>query len=276
MTAVDPKGSYLVFMVEGHPSGGARLFQVLLDEVRGIVEFDVYSTNRSKLRSFLRKLTENKSTGAVEVDADIGRGLLRRIAALHPQDRPLPRGFSEWRRKLEEGAAEVTAGERLLERAGAEIDPATMSDEERMSARDRASARVRDSALGPWPPPVAFLAEATEKLDEDIDAALGLESDARAAALEAALSSATERMFSGDHGVQTASRLEASAYVSWKADRLEEARDLMAAAAGFRSDEVANNSVARAMLEICAASSLKRVEDDSQGSGEDSIPDSES
>ena len=90
LTSVDPRGSVLMFLVEANPVGGARLFQVMLDERRGVLEFDVYSTGRSKTRSFLRKLTgatPSGSAGAVQIDAAVARGLLRRIAGNHPSDR---------------------------------------------------------------------------------------------------------------------------------------------------------------------------------------------
>ena len=277
LTAVDPRGSYLVFMVEANPTGGARLFQVLLDEVRGVVEFDVYATNRSKVRGFLRKLCQSKSTGAVEVDSDIVRALIRRISAIHPADRPLPRGFSEWRLKLEQGASESTPAERVLSEAGAQCDPAPLSAEDQSAALDRVAAQVRDSSLGPWPPPTTQLTQISEKLDKEIDSVLEAEGDARATALEAAIALATAEMFSGDHGSQTATRLEMSAYVAWKGESANEARDFLVAAGVFRAGESNQpNSVARAMLEICSASVLKRAEGDSSQEQGESATETES
>jgi len=272
MAPVDPRGAYLVFLVEAHPSGGARLFQVLLDEIRGIVEFDVYVTNRSKVRGFVRKLTESKSTGAVEIDAGMARGLIRRISQLHPVDRPLPRSFSEWRRKLEEGASESSPRDCLVEDAGADWVARIESQDDSIAAWDRAAGRVRDSTLGPWPPSQAEVQLVSEKLDTAIDAVLELDGEARTTALEAALAEATLGLFAGDHGSRTASRLEVSAYVAWKAERPDEAKDLMAAASIFRARQTDRNPVARAMLEICVASALKRVEEDSPEVGDDATP----
>ena len=113
------------------------------------MEFDVYMTNRSKVRGFVRKLTESKSTtGAVEIDAGMARGLIRRISQLHPNDRPLPRSFSEWRRKLEEGASESSPRDCLVEDAGADWVARIESQDDSISACDRTAGRVRDSTLG--------------------------------------------------------------------------------------------------------------------------------
>ena len=50
VSALDPRGARLVYLAESNPSGGARMFEILLDEHRGIVDFQVYSAGRSRIR----------------------------------------------------------------------------------------------------------------------------------------------------------------------------------------------------------------------------------
>ena len=56
VSAIDPRGTRLAYLVESNPAGGVRLFELVLDEERGILEFEVYATGRSKARQFLRDL----------------------------------------------------------------------------------------------------------------------------------------------------------------------------------------------------------------------------
>ena len=270
MTPVDPRGSVLVFLVEANPSGGARLFQTLLDERRGVVEFNVYATGRSKTRSFLRMLTDSTSTGAagaVEIDSGVARETIARVASAHPSDRPFPRAFSEWRRKLETGRSDSTPGEAARASLGNVLDA---SDE----TLERVAARVRDKDLGPWPPNTARITEVSETLGSAVDDLLQKPAKARATALEKAVGAATSALFNGDHGAQTASRFEASAYVAQLGGNDEEARDLLVAADSFRGEDLGSNPIARAMTEAFTATVLKRAEDPlPKESGDASPPD---
>ena len=56
VSAVDPRGTRIAYLVESNPAGGVRLFELVLDEERGVIEFEVYATGRSKARQFLRDL----------------------------------------------------------------------------------------------------------------------------------------------------------------------------------------------------------------------------
>ncbi|MEE9609231.1 MAG: hypothetical protein V3U03_15935, partial [Myxococcota bacterium] len=92
VSPVDPRGTRVVYLAESHPSGGARLFELMLDEERGVVEFEVYSAGRSKVRKFLRDFTRRRRFAGVEAPPAAVRALVARIASEQPADRPLPRG----------------------------------------------------------------------------------------------------------------------------------------------------------------------------------------
>lgn len=273
MTGVDPRGSVMLFLVEGNPSGGARLFQVLLDERRGVVEFDVYTTGRSKTRSFIRKVTDPSPAGsasAVRIDGEIARGMIRRIAGMHPNDRPFPRAFSEWRRKLETAASDTTPGDSVRRALG---EPSGEISEE---MDERVAERVRTAEIGPWPPETSRVTEVSAQLGTAIDAVVSKQGKQRSEALEEALSAATTAVFEGDHAGHTAARFEASAYLAWQASREDEARDCLAAAAAFRAGSLGKNRIARALTEIFTASILKRVTEPSPAVEGDETPPAES
>jgi hypothetical protein len=257
LTSVDPSGSLLLFIVEANPSGGARLFQASLDESRGIVEFDVYATGRSKTRKFLRKLTDSDATGAsgaVQVDPAFARSLIARIAAIHPASRPFPRAFSEWRRKLETGASDRSFSDQV----GALV---TGTDVAAREAIERVAARIRAREIGPWPPPSSQLSAVSKSLGTAIDAVIEMSGDARDTALNEAVGAATALLFEGGHPGHTGARFELSAYVAHVGGKNEEAADLLAAARSMGGDDIGENPIARAMTEACTESVLKRVDD---------------
>lgn len=269
MTPVDPRGSFLLFLVESNPSGGARLFQILLDERRGIVEFEVYNTGRSKTRSFIRKLTDSTpagSAGAEMIDGEIARGMLRRIAGSHPADRPFPRAFSEWRRKLENGAADDTPGDAVRRVLG---EP---SEEIAKGADERVAERVRSAEIGPWPPQTSRLTEVSSRLSTAIDDVVDKQGEARSDALEEALTEATAAVFEGEYAGHTAARFEANAYLAFKAEREAEARDYLAAGDRFRAGNLGKDRVARALTETFMASILKRMTEQAPPGEEDATP----
>ncbi|MDX1649350.1 MAG: hypothetical protein R3263_05810, partial [Myxococcota bacterium] len=160
-TALDPAGARIVYLVAPHPQGGARLFEVVLDDARGLLGFDVYSAGRKKARQFLRELSGRSRFPAVEVDEEEARALVARAAAAHPKDRPLPRGFGEWRSQLApEHEKAPLPGDRVQEALGAasaDVPP------------EEAEALVRAGRIGPWPPTEERLRALFERLREAMD-----------------------------------------------------------------------------------------------------------
>jgi hypothetical protein len=263
---VDARGSYLIYLVERHPSSGARLFQIVLDELRGVVDFQVYSAGRSKLRRFLRELTAGRSGGAVPVEPDRARALIERIADGHPSDRSLPRNFSEWRRKLVADAAEGTPGAEAREKLG------SGSGDDGVA---RVVTRLEAGVLGPWPPAAVLLGAVEEKLEARLGKIDELSGADRRDEIEAAFGEAAEALFTPVHALHTAQRFEENAYVLWKSEREDEAADCLAAATNFREGASADNPVARAMTRLSYAPLLERMTMTDEDAG-DSEPGSDS
>jgi hypothetical protein len=158
VSPVDPRGSRVAYLVEPNPQGGARMFEAMIDEERGVLSFEVYSAGRSRIRRFLREAGREGRFAGVEAPVESVRALLERIAASQPKDRPLPRSFAEWRSRVAsppEGA--LSPGELALRELGDEVTP------ERLR---RVVELVRAGELGPWPPGGDALVRCAERVAE--------------------------------------------------------------------------------------------------------------
>ena len=111
VSVVDARGTRVAYLVEPHPTGGARLIVAALNETLGVVEFDVFNSGRSKIRQFIRDTTNHKEYPSVAAPVDAVHRLIHRIAGYHPSDRTLPRAFSDWRSRIKPDDALETPGE---------------------------------------------------------------------------------------------------------------------------------------------------------------------
>lgn len=239
VSPLDPTGSRVIVMVESHPGGGARIFELVVDEARGVRRCDVYQTTRGKARRFLREATADGAGAGVPVAPAAARALVARSAAAQPTDRSLPRSFSEWRGQLTavpEGT--TTPGAQAAAALG---DPGAED-------RTRLLALIEDTAVGPWPPPEESLRPTIEALSEARDAKIVVSGGRRKERFEEILADAAEAAYTEAFSAQTAARFEESAYVFWKTGREDEARACLAGAKAFREEEARSNPVARALL----------------------------
>ncbi|MEE2678392.1 MAG: hypothetical protein VX546_07435 [Myxococcota bacterium] len=262
VTPLDPRGGRGAYLVASHPAGGLRMFEVVFDDARGIADCRVFNASRSRVRKFLKEFTRQGPRAPVAAEPDAVRALIARAAAAHPADRPLPRGFSEWRSALCPEETGSTPGELAREALG---------DAEEPSALRRVAERVRSGELGPWPPEQAFLEGLGERIQGIAEGGAIIVSPAqRSEQADQVLEDALTELRVGDYPLQTAARFEEAAYVLWKQDRNEEARDCLAAARAFREREP-ENPVSRSMLETVLAPALAAVERAGQGEEADVV-----
>jgi hypothetical protein len=263
VSALDPRGARVVYLALDHPSGGARLFEIVIDDDQGVLEFEVYNTGRSRVRRFLRDFERagGRLPGADAPEASI-RALIHRSLSAHPDARPLPRGFSEWRSRLAEGRADAPSPGAL---ARAELsDAAAPAD-----ALDRVSGWVKEGVLGPWPAAQDRLTPIAERIAESGKSTLVVSGATRREQLEGAIDAALIEIFDEGFAETTALRFEESAYLLWKADRAEDARAALAAADTFRGGSPATNPVARSLLEVLFAPVLRAARGDAAEDGGD-------
>ncbi len=260
VSPIDPRGTRAAYLVEPHPAGGARMFELMLDAERGVVGLEVYQAGRSQVRRFLREITRNPEFPAVPVPRESLCALAERAAAEQPADRPLPRGFAEWRSHIAsppEGAR--TPGEIAAEALGVEPTP------ERLR---RAAELVRSREIGPWPPPGEVLQSLAERLLESVKGQIIVAAPVRREQTARTLDQAVESIYAGPHGARAARCFQETAYVLWRGGRDDDARAALAAARAFESGPESSAPVARAILEVTLGPVLERLDQESAGDDE--------
>ena len=236
VSCVDPRGARLVYLLQPNPSGGGRLFEILLDENRGVVECEAYSAGWGRIRRFVKDAVGRTRFQVVEASPESLRALVARIAARHPPERALPSAFLEWRSKL------AIPGETPGDRASAAL---SLSGDG--SALARAVELAKQGSIGPWGQPASELsARMAGRIEVEAEKESGSEDWSGLAA----------EVFLGEQAAISAERLRENAYVMWKLDREDDARACLAAAEVFAS-EAAANPVASAMAEVLLAPAVE-------------------
>jgi hypothetical protein len=250
LTEIDPRGSRMVYLVEANPSGGTRIFEVMIDEERGIGGFEIYSASQGKVKRFLQGLMQREGRSAVDVAPDSARALIARAAAQQSATRSAPRGFSEWRSRITTFAeGTLTPGQLAREALGA-------SD---AAGVERAAELVRSRELGPWPPESPELQATAERIAELEKSELEVSEAARREQVDGILDAAVLVLYGEPLASHCAARFEEMAYVFWKWGREEDARACLAAADAFESSEPTEQPVARALLEVLLTPVLNRL-----------------
>ncbi len=257
LSPIDPSGARVAYLVESAPGAGARLFEMVLDEERGVVEFSAYTATRGEARRFVRTALSKEGSPATEVPADALRALIARIAGGQPPERAVPRAFDEWRSRVTTHARDA--------RTPGELARTELGEPARDMAK-RAAELVAAGELGPWPAPIPVLRKAAEALQEGVKSRLIVSGAQRRDRGEAALRGAIELVFDPGRAARTAARLEETAYIVWKRGRADDARACLAAAGGLREGPVGDEPVARALLEAALGPVLEKLREEEASS----------
>lgn len=255
VTAPDPLGACIAYLVESHPSGGARLFEIAFAEGQGILNVEVYSAGRSKVRAFLREVTGNRGLPAVEAPPAAVRALVQRAAEAQPAERPLPAGWREWQGQLAEVSADApTPGEFVRDALGEPGEPLDL---------EPALALVREGRVGPWP--VRELLEPTAKrLQEAWESPLIVAGAHRREQLETLLREGAAEAFAGPGGARVAALFRHAAFVFQGRGEEGPARACLAASAAFERRPPAENPLALALFERPLLPFIERLEQQSR------------
>lgn len=223
LSAPDFRGTRMGYLVDNHPAGGARLFEIRFDLARGILDFKLYNAGRSKVRGFLRSLAEGANQRLFEVDQKALCALVRRASRAQPSDRALPTFFVEWRSRLFSDAleGEATPGE-LARRAlgeSSDLDKSLESVEE----------SIRSGRMGPWPPSTTWVGERMERAQKAIAELAG---NARASMIEGWVDEVTGELDGETSPEGLAEQLAEWAWIEWQREDADRARALLAVATG--------------------------------------------
>ena len=258
VSALDPRGARMVYLVEANPAGGARLFEAVVDDARGIVDFQVYSSGRARVRTFLKTMTAKSQFAVVETSPDSVRALLHRALQAHPADRALPQPVREWRSHFggpsRDGAK--TPGQEAGEALDGEAAPADLDELE------GAIPGQPHRALAAKPATLAGSGGTGQRASRRPNHRFwgSCERAPRGCTCRLRLQTCLTRAIPK----KTANRLEESAYVAWKCGREAEARGCLAAARSFREAEVRENRIARVLLEVSLEPVLKAMQEASE------------
>lgn len=263
VSALDPRGGRMVYLLESNPAGGVRLFEGVLDETRGVVDFQVYSAGRARIREFLKGMTTRSNFAVVEADPSAARALIRRAILAHPAERALPPALREWR-------SHFCGGDDPGLTPGASLEQGDQAISSDASALGEVEQAVRSGVLGPWPPDAKRFEEIAKLVEEQSGGQIIVSGAQEAQRLESALDLAAADLFDADYRNQTAFRFEESAYVAWKQGQEAHAGGCLAAARSFREAEVKDNPMARVLLDVMLEPFLKARREASPEAGPDS------
>lgn len=258
LSAFDPAGARMGVLIEPHPGGGARIFELVLDPGRGVVDCNVYTTGRSEARRFARALEARERFPGVTVSPGALRAFVARVAQHQLPDRSPPRAFDEWRSRLAvppEGAR--TPGAEVREALGEPTDA---------EALRAAVALVERREVGPWPPAEAALRATAEKLRDAMQAKIIVSGAQRRERADAVLRESLAEVYDAPAAEAAALRFEETAFVRWKTGSEDDARACLAAARAFRERPAAENPVARALLEALLAPLLRSLQEEEASS----------
>jgi hypothetical protein len=254
VSGFDPRGARAVYLVESNPAGGARLFAVVLDDSRGILECEAFETTRSNARRFLREVVRRDRIEACDVSVAVARALVSRAAKLQAPDLALPRAFSEFRSRSAGETEDIALpGALVREALGRELPKESL---------EHAQSLVREGKIGPWPPSPETLQPIAEEIGKLRERRIIVSGAERRQQIDTILNDALSASFGGEFAAIAAHRFEETAYLKWKGGEVEGAEACLAAADAFRSASPTDNPVARAMLEVVLAPILKEMDED--------------
>jgi len=240
VSSPDFRGARMGYLVESHPAGGARLFEIRFDEGRGILDFKIYNAGRAKVRGFLKSLTAGSGRRLFDVERDALRALVWRASRAQPVDRPLPTSFVEWRSRLFSDDLEKvpTPGDLAREALGEGTDPA--------GSLTALIAEVQQGTLGPWPPPTSWVGD---WMDRGRESALGLEGEARAEKIESWIDEVAASLEEQTDFALIARHLDELAWVRWQGGQEQQARALLSVSSALAEDPQTRAALTRARVE---------------------------
>ncbi|MDG2050356.1 MAG: hypothetical protein P8M78_09360 [Myxococcota bacterium] len=250
VSPLDPRGSRLVYLVESSPGGGARVFEALLDPIRGLADFQVYRAGRRQVRDFVKDVTTRRGGyAAAEAEPGAVRALVTRTVARHPSDRPLPKSFAEWRRNLAQSDSSIlTPGESVR----VELNEGTLPG----GAESQIVQAIRDRELGPWPPEPALLEGVLKAAQDKADETP--ESDP--VQWKVWMEEGLLPLYTKEAAEAYAERFDESAYVYWRGALEEKARGCLAIADVLRKNEAQENPVVQALVGVVAEALTQDLE----------------
>lgn len=153
VTGIDGQGARLVFLAQPRAPHGLSLFEALISEEKGLLEFNAYETQRRGLEKFMRSLRERPSlllaaTTTAHARYLIGAAMERNISS----GARLPQGASELRPYWDEGdEPPAPLGEEALAAVGSDDDGSALAASDKLLENEAFKGWYMDPDLvGPY------------------------------------------------------------------------------------------------------------------------------
>lgn len=251
LSPVDPAGARFALLIDRTPAG-TRLFELIVDEARGITECSVYAPSRGQARQFVRRAETARGLAVRPVDPAALGALVARCEQAQPKGRAFPRGFLEHRSKLIGASGQGDTPGVLAARA--------LGDEPTPDALARATELVRAGTLGPWPPAdLAPLIESAEKLRAVLDSQLVVSDLQRREQIEGVCREAARVIYGGLAATRTAALFAESGWALWQDGKEPEARACLATARALREAPDGEHAATLALAERVLTPLIERM-----------------
>ena len=240
ISPLDPSGTRVVYLVEANPAGGARMFEAMLSEHRGLLSFEVYSASRGKLKRFLKDSSRRERFSGVAAPPESVRSLVLRAAGRQVENRPLPAAYGQWRNRFAEASDVPSPGALVRDELGS-------ADVE---AGEAVFELVRRRELGPWLPEPEMLQEIAQSLDNLSQSSLVVSPRQKREQADEIVERGVAELAKSGFAGSTAWSFDESAYVFWKQERDSEARACLWAADAVREGGNDSKRLLRALLDV--------------------------
>ena len=229
MSVVDGSGSRVVWLAKPLQGGGRLLFQAVVSDDEGLMDFNAYELNLSSFRSYIREITGRALEFPVtEIPPGYASFLIDEAYRLRQsRNEEIPQEYPIHQRQISDGAEENRPS---LKEA---------LDEARMDPGGEVSAEEMKTLLGQptfsnWVLSEEEASPYVEEVKALLDSQLIVSHEARREQLTAACRKATAALFPAERVERCAKRLEDTAYVLLKSEHRDLARSVAGVAKSLR------------------------------------------
>jgi hypothetical protein len=229
LSSIDPTGVRIVWLVQPSPGKGLNVFQAVLSESRGIIDFDALEAPRKWLRGLLGRAKENRML-VVEGDYSYAQFLIEEgYQKTQARKRNPPPSYLDWRSTI--GITLSTPPQPLIYQV---LKVEEIKADPDLLARSGELHQLPEFQL--WVLPIEQAEKYIARGKEATEGRILLSPQQQKERLNAIFLEAVEELFREEERARYKRRLEETAYLLYKTQREEEAKKALAAALALGPD----------------------------------------
>ncbi len=223
MSTVDRGGSRVVWLAKPIPGGGRLLFQAIVNDEQGLLDFSVLEVKLRSFRSYVKEITqEGREFPVAEIPASEAAELIHSAYELGSERKmEVPQQYPLHQRQV---AEMVEGAEGVIDRF---VNEAAKMSAEAVSPEDM-KGLLDQPVFSTWGFGEKEVASYVDDMKEVLESRLVVSKSARQEQLDKVCKKATTELFQSERLGRFKKRLEASAYVLLKTDQEESARFALA------------------------------------------------